>query len=132
MGLVGTLAELILAEHTEDAWQLVPLFLLGGGVVVLGAVAVWRKRGPLLVFRMLMAAFLASGVVGTWLHYSAKTEFALERYPSITGLELVREAIKGSSPPLLAPGAMIALGLIGLAWAWRQPDTTGESNDQHA
>ena len=35
--------------------------------------------------------------------------------------DLVREALKGRMPPVLAPGMMIHLGLLGLAWTWKHP-----------
>jgi hypothetical protein len=60
-----------------------------------------------------------SGITGMALHYRAKSEFALERDPSLSGVALLREAVEGSTPPLLAPGAMIALGILGSAWTYR-------------
>jgi len=80
-----------------------------------------QSRAGLRILQAVMVLFIASAFVGTWLHYSAKVEFALERHPDYKGLALFGEAIKGSSPPLLAPGAMIGLGLIGLAWTFRHP-----------
>jgi hypothetical protein len=73
---------------------------------------------------------MLSGIVGSGLHYRAKMEFALERQPDLKGFALVKEsALKGNNPPLLAPGAMIVLGLIGMVWTmtlkngYRIPDT---------
>jgi len=120
-GALGTLADLLLSKHWEDEWQFVPLVLLALGALVPGVYALTRARAVLRALRLLMGLFIASGFVGMYLHYSAKTEFALERHPDFAGLALFREAIKGSSPPILGPGAMIVLGLIGLAWTWRHP-----------
>ena len=39
-GSVGTAAELLLLEHTEDAWQKAPLVLIAIGCVVLAVLAV--------------------------------------------------------------------------------------------
>jgi hypothetical protein len=47
-------------------------------------------------------------------------EFELETYPSISGLALFKEAMMGATPAL-APGTMIELGLIGLAYTYRHP-----------
>lgn len=119
MGFAGTLAELLLAGHTEDAFQWVPIVLLAAGLVAL-PLAAWRPRVPLRLFQYLMVVFVASGIIGLWQHYGAKQEFALERQPDMSGLALFRESLEGSSPPLLAPGTMVALGLLGITWSYRK------------
>jgi hypothetical protein len=117
----GLIAELLLTAHWEDIWQRVPL-------AILGLFLVWGACWPLVpsgamlqVFRILCALAILSGLAGSALHYRAKVEFAKERNASLSGLPLMREAIKGTSPPLLAPGSMITLGLLGLIWAYRHP-----------
>ncbi len=123
-GAIGIAAELLLSEHYEDTWQVVPLALTTLGVVVLAWHGVRRGPLPLVIFRGLMLAFVASGAVGLYLHYRANTEFALESRPDLTGLPLFWKAIRGTSPPSLAPGAMSALGMLGLIWAYRHPRWT--------
>jgi hypothetical protein len=119
-GLVGTGAELLLMEHTDGFWQRVPLVL----IVVVLAVLCWAalKPGPA-VMRVLQAAlllFVISGLVGCVLHYQGNVEFELEMYPSRRGLELFWESIMGATPSL-APGMMMTLGLVGLAYTYRHP-----------
>ena len=58
--------------------------------------------------------------MGIFLHYRANVEWELETTPTMHGMELFREAITGSLP-LLAPGAMLQLGLLGLLWSHRHP-----------
>ena len=70
-----------------------------------------------------------SGVVGLWLHYQGNTEFELEMYPSLEGLALFWEAIRGATPTL-APGTMLELGLLGLAYMYRHPVLT-RSHEKH-
>ncbi len=114
LGAVGTFAELLLLGHTEGVWQLVPIVLLGIGAIALPAVA-WRStRAAVRAFQALMGLFVASGVLGVILHYRGNVEFELEMYPTLSGLGLVREALTGATP-VLAPGAMAQLGLIGIA-----------------
>lgn len=114
MALVGTGAELLLLEHYEDAWQLVPLALIALGLIVTG----WRVLRPgaasLRAFRGVMVLMIASGALGLFLHYRGNTEFELERDPALAGFALFREAMTGATPAL-APGAMILFGLLGLA-----------------
>lgn len=121
LGVLGTAAELLLAEHTEDAWQWTPFALFAVSLLVLAAWGLAPSPRLLRVHQALMALFVVSGVVGGWLHYEGKAEFALERSPGLGGVALLREALKGKSPPLLAPGAMIGLGLVGLIWTYRHP-----------
>jgi hypothetical protein len=121
IGLLGTGAELLLVKHTEDYWQLAPLLLMALSLVVLGWRAVARGRVSMRIFQATMLLFVLSGFAGLWLHYQANTEFELEMYPSLQGLELFWKAIQGASPPSLAPGVMIQLGLLGLAYTYRHP-----------
>ena len=121
LSIVGTASELLLVGHIEDVWQLVPLILFGLSLVVLA----WEQFGggatSIRAHQGLMILYIASGVVGLALHYKANAEFELEMYPDLGGFALVWKAIQGASPPSLAPGAMDALGLLGLAYAYHHP-----------
>jgi len=120
-GVLGAGAELLLLEHTEDLKQWIPLALMGLSLVVLGWRALDRKPTSLRVFQAAMLLFVISGFAGLFLHYQGNVEFELEMYPALEGLALFRKAIKGTTPPTLAPGTMIMLGLIGLAYTYRHP-----------
>lgn len=120
MGALGAGTELLLLGHIEDTLQLVPLVLLGLGLLAL--VGLWLRPRPstLRVFRALMVFFTASGFVGLYLHYRANSEFELEMYPSLAGLDLVWESLTGATPAL-APATMAYLGLLGMASTYRHP-----------
>ena len=119
-GLVGTGTELLLMEHTDGLWQLVPLVL----IVMVLAVLCWAAFDPgslvVRVFQGTLLLVVLSGVVGCILHYQGNVEFELEMYPSRKGMELFWESIPGATPSL-APGIMITLGLVGLAYTYRHP-----------
>jgi hypothetical protein len=66
--------------------------------------------------------------VGTYLHFQVNMEFQLEMDPALSGLALYRKAILAKTPPALAPGAMIQLGLIGLAYTFRHPALDARRN----
>ena len=121
LGLLGIGVELLLVGHTEEPTQWVPLILIVLAFVVLGWHAALRGAAPVRVWQALMVLFMISGVVGTGLHWNGKMEFKKESNPSLTGLALFREAMKSESPPALAPGVMIQIGLLGLAYAFRHP-----------
>jgi hypothetical protein len=121
LGMAGTLTELILLEHTEDLFQWVPIALLGAG----GAVLVWHSTSgsvaSLRLMRLLMWGYIAAGVAGVYFHFQGSVEFKLESQPTLAGMALFWQAIRAKSPPLLAPGAMVQLGLLGLAYTYRHP-----------
>jgi hypothetical protein len=122
VGAFGAGAELLLLEHTEDSWQLVPLLLIALSLVALVLHFFIRRAVTVRIFQAAMLLFTASGVVGTWLHYQAKVEFKLEMNPDLGGMALFREVMIGATlPPVLAPGLMIQLGLLGLAYTYRHP-----------
>ena len=114
VGVVGMGLELLLIGHLEDRWQLVPIGLLPAGLVVLGWHASRPSDGSARGVRLLMALFVASGALGTGLHYNGNQEFELEMYPSMAGTELVQKTLTGATP-VLAPGSMALLGLVGFA-----------------
>jgi hypothetical protein len=113
VGIVGMGLELLFIGHVEDRLQLVPIVLLPGGFVALA----WHTLRPSSAsahgVRLLMALFVASGLLGVGLHYRGNQEFELEMYPSMAGMELVRETLTGATP-VLAPGSIALLGLVGL------------------
>ena len=128
-GAGGTGIELLLLGHTEDFWQLFPLGLMGVGGAALTWYAATGGARSLRLFRRTMGAFVLSGVLGLWLHYQGNAEFEQEIYPSLQGAALVWEAIRGATPTL-APGTMLELGLLGLAYTYRHPVLAG-SREEH-
>jgi hypothetical protein len=56
-----------------------------------------------------------------YLHLQANTEFQLEMDPTLRGWALLKKSIVVKAPPALAPGVMMQLGLIGLAYTFRHP-----------
>lgn len=113
-GIVGMSLELLFIGHVEDRLQLVPLVLLPAGLSALVWHALRPSRASTQGVRLLMALFVASGLLGIGLHYRGNHEFELEMYPSMAGMELVRATLTGATP-VLAPGSMALLGLVGLA-----------------
>ena len=121
LGIAGITLELWLMAHTEDFYQQIPLWLAGAAVVSVLVVATRPSTGSIRVFQAVMVLFLLSGVVGMVLHFQVNIEFQKEMDAALSGLALYQKAILAKSPPALAPGAMIQLGLIGLAYTFRHP-----------
>ena len=122
LGMSGTFVELLLLQHDEDAIQLVPLVLLGGGIAAVAWHAWARSAGSGTAVRGLMVLFIAAGLAGVYFHFTANVEFQRETDPALRGSALVRQALEAKVPPALAPGIMLQLGLIGLAYTYRHKE----------
>jgi hypothetical protein len=124
LGIVGTGVELLLIKHTEDVRQWIPLLLILSSLCVLAWRAVAGGNWSMRLLRAVMVGFVGAGFLGFYFHYNGSVEFRLESDPSLKGWALFWQAMRGKAPPPLAPGIMIQLGLIGLAYAYRHPALT--------
>ncbi len=121
LGVAGIAAELWLLGHYEELDQAIPLGLAVAGTLAIALAAVRPTPITVRLAQAVMLLFLVSGLVGVWFHFRATSEFQLEMDPSLRGWALFSKAIVAKAPPALAPGAMIQLGLIGLAYTFRHP-----------
>ena len=126
VGIIGMETELLLIGHAESVQQQIPLVLLALGGVTVGWHAVAPRPVTVLALQAAMTLFVISGVVGVGLHLRGNVEFELEMYPSMRGFELVQKTLTGATP-VLAPGSMALLGLIGLTHAYRHPCIHGSA-----
>lgn len=119
--LLGTLVDLLLLEHYEEAWQWPPVVVIGGAL----ATAVWALRAgsarAVTVLRIAMTLVVATGALGIVMHFSGSREFQIEMDPALTGWSLFVKVLRAKAPPTLAPAAMIQAGLFGLLYTWRHP-----------
>lgn len=118
LGLLGTGAELLLLGHVAGWNQLTPVVLKVMSLLVLAWYGIDRGAASLRAFRITMLLFLLAGALGVFFHYSANLEFEMEVDAEAGGMEQFYKAMTGALPAL-APGAMIQLGLIGLAYTFR-------------
>jgi len=121
LGVAGIIAELLLLGHIEDVYQWIPVALGVATIVMCAAVVITPSVGSLRLFQGVMLLMILSGFVGVWLHFEVNMEFQLEMDPALTGMNLFRKSILAKAPPALAPGAMMQLGLIGLAYTYKHP-----------
>jgi len=119
LGMSGTAVELLLLKHHEDRIQLIPLALLAAGLVAVAAHAIRHTPATAGAVRVTMIAFVAAGLAGLYFHYRANVEFQLEGDSTLAGRTLMMKALEAKAPPALAPGVMIQLGLVGLAYTLR-------------
>jgi uncharacterized membrane protein len=118
LGLLGTVTELVLLEHYEQPLQFIPLLLIVAAVSVLW----WEFRRRDLASRratqIVMALFVLAGFVGFAAHFRGAAEYQLELNPDMSNWELLEKILHAKAPPLLAPGMMLQLGLLGLAYVF--------------
>ena len=112
LGMLGMRTELLLIGHLETVQQRIPLGLIGFGIAPPCWHAAAPKRTTVRTLQIAMALCVVSGGVGVGLHYRGNVEFELEIYPGMGGIELVQKTLTGATP-VLAPGSMTLLGLIG-------------------
>src|SRR5262245_26395084 len=95
---LGTIVELFLAKHYDDAVQLVPFVLCGVGLIA-AVVALWRPmRGTLLALRGVMGLLAAGSLVGMYEHLANNFAFELEMRPSAIWSDVWLEALRGAAP----------------------------------
>jgi hypothetical protein len=120
LGVLGTGGELILLGHVEMPAQWIPVVALAASIPAL----IWHALAPgprsVRVMQLLMVVFIAAGTLGVGLHFDGNVEFERELHPTEQGLEFLRKTITGATP-VLAPGSMVLLGLVGLAQTYRHP-----------
>jgi hypothetical protein len=120
IGIVGLTLELLLLEHIESATQLIPFAVLGVGLVASVTLVRRPTRQRVRLFQGIMLLFVASGVVGIYLHLRGNVLFEQETDSSARGLDLIWRSLRGGVP-ILAPAAMAQVGLVGLLFAYRHP-----------
>ena len=120
LGVIGLIVELLFIQHYEKRWQIIPLALLGMSVIALVPITWWPSDQSVRLFRIVMAFCVLSAPFGIWLHYAGNVEFELERRRELRGAPLIWKSLHGATP-VLAPGAMAQLGLLGLALTFRHP-----------
>jgi len=120
LGTAGMAAELLLIGHVEGQLQLLPVLLLPLACLSLVWLIAAPSRAAVRGVQALMTLSVVGGVAGVALHYQGNTAFELEMYPDMAGLELVQKTLTGATP-VLAPGSMTLLGLVGLAAVLRHP-----------
>jgi hypothetical protein len=121
LGLIGTMTELLLLEHDEQALQFVPLVLMVLGALTLAWHAAAKGTASLRALEVVMGLFVLAGFAGMVAHFNGSMEYQFELNPELSMGELLDKIIHAKAPPLLAPGMMIQLGLLGLAYAFTDP-----------
>jgi hypothetical protein len=65
-----------------------------------------------------MYLFVLAGFAGVIAHFYGSAEFQLDLNPSMSAWELLEKVMRAKAPPLLAPGMMLQMGLLGLIYVY--------------
>jgi hypothetical protein len=121
IGLTGLVVELAAIGHYEEPWQVAPLVVVGASLAAMLGHVLRPGAIGVVILRAAMALVVLVGLTGVLMHYQGTVEFQLEVSPDLSGWPLLMKALHAKSPPVLAPGAMAQLGLLGLVYTYRHP-----------
>lgn len=117
-GMAGLLAELTLIAHYDDPAQWFPIVLLVAALIGILLDLVLGRSWTQLLIQLTMILVVAAGFLGVYFHFQGSREFQLEMDPQMRGSALVWHVLRAKSPPTLAPGSMMQLGILGLGYAY--------------
>ena len=120
-GTLAVCADLLLLGHFKDSNQLIPLTVAGAALISIAWVAASPRPGSLRVLQFLMLCFIGTGIIGVTLHSKGGITAQREVDPSLAGRALFWRVVAAPDPPVLSPGIMVQLGLLGLVYAYRHP-----------
>ena len=111
---LGTVADLVLAGHTDGATQLIPFALCGLGLLTV--LAAWTRpcRPSVLALRLVMVVVAGGSLLGVAQYFRGNRGSAQETRPEAGAATLFREALTGGVP-LLAPGTLAVAAAVALA-----------------
>lgn len=123
LGVVGTVPELLLLHHYNGKDQLIPFLTLGLSGIALTVVAIRQTASTVRAVQVVMILTILSSGIGVLEHLKANARNAGalrdgERFP--TTISAIISGFDGFAP-LLAPGVLVQVGLLGLAFSYRHP-----------
>ena len=128
--LGGTVIELSLVNHTEDAVQWLPFVLCGLGAVAALAALLRPRRATMLSLRICMGLVMCGALFGIYEHLANNIAFQREINPRQPTGGLMLSALGGANP-LLAPGVLAVAGVLALAVTYHHPALGTGDEAQH-
>lgn len=127
-GTIAVFVDLVLLSHYKDSNQLIPLTVAAAGLVSISWAAVSPRHTAVRALQFLMLCFIGTGVIGITLHSKGGMARQRELDPSLAGQTLFWKVVAAPGPPVLSPGIMVQLGLLGLVYTYRHPALRENSN----
>lgn len=117
---VGTVIELVLANHLQEPIQVVPFVLCALAFVTILAVLFKPKAATIWTMRVVMGALVLGSLVGVYEHVQSNWEIVLETKPNLPTAEIFWTALRGAAP-LLAPGILVLVAVLAVAATYYHP-----------
>ena len=114
----GTLLELSLVNHTEDAIQWLAFVLAGIGLSITLTVLVRRGPTTVSVLRWCMLLVIVGSLFGIYQHVYNNIAFEREIQPNAMFNHLIWKGLSGANP-LLAPGTLAVAALLSLGATYK-------------
>jgi hypothetical protein len=114
----GTLIELWLVNHTEDAIQWVAFALAGLGLLVVLLGIFYQHQTTVRILRACMAIIILGSLFGVYEHVWSNLELEREINPNAPATEMIFKALGGANP-LLAPGTLAVAAMLSLAATYK-------------
>lgn len=117
LGVVTTPIELALMHHDKDKDQIMPFVFLS--LAAIGVVAAWFRPNARVLrgVRVLMVLVVLGSGIGMMEHLKANYQDATRGGGSPNWIE----DVFGGFAPLLAPGILAQVGLLGFAFTYKHP-----------
>ena len=117
LGVVTTPIELVLMQHYNTKDQIMPFVFLG--LAAIGVAAAWFRPNAKVLrgVRVLMVLVVLGSGIGVFEHLKANYRDATRGGVVPNLIELVLTGVA----PLLAPGILAQVGLLGLAFTYKHP-----------
>jgi len=110
---IGLLAELLLLDHVESNWQKLPIVVMATSMILLFFDLYSKSKTSKKLALASMYLTILCGLIGVYQHFRGNTEFEFERELGLSTSQVLIDSLKGAYP-VLAPGSMIPLGLVGI------------------
>lgn len=119
---IGAAVELVLVEHYEGVWQLVPFGVIAVGLLAIGmAWSAPTERAR--VLKVVGAVAVVASVLGVYFHLEGNWTLVAEVRPDQSAAARAWDALSGGNP-LLAPGMVALAGVLGAVAGARGEERT--------
>jgi hypothetical protein len=115
---VGTLIELWLVNHKQDAVQILAFVFCGLGLLSTVGVLIRRSTATIRILRACMLLVVLGSLFGIYEHVTNNIEFEREIHPNSSTRQLLMKGLGGANP-LLAPGTLAVAGLLAVAASYK-------------
>lgn len=120
LGVLITPFELLILGHIRNREQLIPFALLAMATAAIVLVLLRPNALTLRWFQVAMVLVTLGSLVGVFEHVKSNLLISVHLF-HLSGIAALWDAAVNGKAPLLAPGILAQVGLLGLAYTFRHP-----------